>query len=68
MPSRDERRQRVVVYPQAVFSQAEGLEGEATETHYYYPATIAADTTPATMVTSVHAADSLLTQPTPAGR
>ncbi|XP_037389424.1 upstream transcription factor 1, like isoform X2 [Pygocentrus nattereri] len=53
---------------QAVFSQAEGLEGEATETHYYYPATIAADTTPATMVTSVHAADSLLTQPTPAGQ
>ncbi|XP_007257008.1 upstream transcription factor 1, like [Astyanax mexicanus] len=53
---------------QAVFSHAEGLEGEATETHYYYPATIADTTTPATMVTSVHAADSLLTQPTSAGQ
>ncbi|XP_066518419.1 upstream transcription factor 1, like [Hoplias malabaricus] len=52
---------------QAVFSQTDGLETDAGETHYYYPATIT-DTNTATMVTSVHAADSLLPQPTPAGQ
>ncbi|KAK1787792.1 hypothetical protein P4O66_016279 [Electrophorus voltai] len=52
---------------QAVFSQADGLEGEGTETHYYYPATIA-DTAPATMVTNVHASDSLLSQPATTGQ
>lgn len=50
----------------AVYSQAEGLETEATEGHYYYPSTIG-DTAPATIVTNVHAADSLLAQPTAAG-
>lgn len=52
---------------QAVYSQAEGLETEATEGHYYYPSSIS-DTAPATIVTNVHAADSLLTQPTSAGK
>ncbi|XP_039619862.1 upstream stimulatory factor 1 isoform X3 [Polypterus senegalus] len=53
---------------QAVFSQSEGLEGDNTETHYtYYPATIS-DATPATMVTSVQASDSLLNQTTPTGQ
>ncbi|XP_076867986.1 upstream stimulatory factor 1-like isoform X2 [Brachyhypopomus gauderio] len=52
---------------QTVFSQADALEGEGTETHYYYPATIA-ETAPATMVTNVHASDSLISQPTPTGQ
>ncbi|KAF7688701.1 upstream transcription factor 1, like isoform X2 [Silurus meridionalis] len=51
----------------AVYSQAEGLDTEATEGHYYYPSTIS-DTAPATIVTNVHAADSLLAQPTSAGQ
>ncbi|XP_062844564.1 upstream transcription factor 1, like [Trichomycterus rosablanca] len=54
------------IVTQAVFSQAEGLETnlEATESQYYYPATIP-NTSPATIVTNVHAADSLLTQSAP---
>jgi len=52
---------------QAVLAQAEGLDGEAAETHYYYPATIS-NTPAATMVTNVQAQDSLLTQNTPAGQ
>ncbi|KAL4647543.1 upstream stimulatory factor 1 isoform X1, partial [Arapaima gigas] len=53
---------------QAVFSQSETLEGDGTETHYtYYPATIS-DTTTGTMVTSVQAQDTLLSQNTPAGQ
>ncbi|XP_063059560.1 upstream stimulatory factor 1-like isoform X2 [Engraulis encrasicolus] len=52
---------------QAVLAQAEGLDGEAAETHYYYPATIA-NTPSATMVTNVQAPDSLLTQNTPTGQ
>ncbi|XP_018598237.1 upstream stimulatory factor 1 isoform X2 [Scleropages formosus] len=53
---------------QAVFSQSETLEGDGTETHYtYYPATIS-DATPGTMVTSVQAPDTLLSQNTPAGQ
>ncbi|KAK2912095.1 hypothetical protein QQF64_028009 [Cirrhinus molitorella] len=52
---------------QAVIAQSEGLEGEASETQYYYPATIS-DTTAGTMVTNLHAADSVLSQPTPAGQ
>lgn len=51
----------------AIYSQAEGLETEATEGHYYYPSTVS-DSAPATIVTNVHAADSLLTQPTSAGQ
>ncbi|KAM9440299.1 upstream transcription factor 1, like isoform 2-T2 [Clarias gariepinus] len=51
----------------AVYSQAEGLEAEATEGHYYYPSTVS-DTSPATIVTNLHTADSLLTQPTSAGQ
>lgn len=51
---------------QAVLAQAEGLDGEASETHYYYPATIA-NTPTATMVTNVQAPDSLLAQNTPTG-
>lgn len=51
---------------QAVYSQGEGLEPDATEGHYYYPSTIG-DTAPATIVTNVHAADSLLTQPASGG-
>lgn len=50
-----------------MYSQAEALETEATEGHYYYPSTIG-DTAPATIVTNVHAADSLLAQPTSAGQ
>ncbi|XP_077398088.1 upstream stimulatory factor 1 isoform X2 [Festucalex cinctus] len=54
---------------QAVFSQSEGLEGDSTtETQYtYYPATIA-DTTTGTMVTTVQASDTLLSQTTPTGQ
>lgn len=52
---------------QAVFSQSEGLEGEGSETHYYYPATIT-DATQAAMVTNVQGADSMLTQSAPAGQ
>ncbi|KAL4608611.1 upstream stimulatory factor 1-like isoform X1 [Arapaima gigas] len=53
---------------QAVFSQSEGLEGDSTETQYaYYPATIS-EAAPTTMVTSVQAPDSLLTQSTPTGQ
>ncbi|XP_067113146.1 upstream stimulatory factor 1-like [Osmerus mordax] len=52
---------------QAVFSQSDGLEGEGSETHYYYPATIT-DATQAAMVTNVQAADSMLTQNAPAGQ
>ena len=51
---------------QAVFSQSDGLEGEGSETHYYYPATIT-DATQAAMVTNVQSADSMLTQNAPAG-
>ncbi|XP_045572817.1 upstream stimulatory factor 1 isoform X8 [Salmo salar] len=50
---------------QAVFSQSEGLEGEASETHYYYPVT---DATQATMVENVQAPETLLTQSTPTGQ
>ncbi|XP_077579441.1 upstream stimulatory factor 1 [Stigmatopora nigra] len=54
---------------QAVFSQPEGLEGDgSTETQYtYYPATIA-DATTGTMVTTVQASDTLLSQTTPTGQ
>ncbi|XP_028838080.1 upstream stimulatory factor 1-like [Denticeps clupeoides] len=52
---------------QTVFAQSESLEAEGSETHYYYPATIA-DTPPATMVTNVQAPDSILTQTTPTGQ
>ncbi|XP_067294940.1 upstream transcription factor 1, like [Pseudorasbora parva] len=52
---------------QAVISQSESLEGETSETQYYYPATIS-DTTAGTMVTNLHTADSVLTQPTPTGQ
>ncbi|XP_069038739.1 upstream stimulatory factor 1 isoform X2 [Lepisosteus oculatus] len=53
---------------QAVFSQSEGLEGDSSETHYtYYPATIS-DATPGTMVTSVQAPETLLSQNTPTGQ
>ncbi|KAG5284087.1 hypothetical protein AALO_G00022820 [Alosa alosa] len=52
---------------QAVLAQAEGLDGEASETHYYYPATIS-NTPTATMVTNVQAPDSLLAQNTPTGQ
>lgn len=54
--------------PQAVFSQSEGLEGDGTtETQYtYYPASIA-DATTGTMVTTVQASDTLLSQTTPTG-
>ncbi|KAM6970677.1 upstream transcription factor 1, like isoform 2-T2 [Aplochiton taeniatus] len=51
---------------QAVFSQSEGLEGEASETHYYYPATIT-DATSSAMV-NVQAPDALLGQSAPAGQ
>ncbi|XP_041750452.1 upstream stimulatory factor 1 isoform X19 [Coregonus clupeaformis] len=50
---------------QAVFSQSEGLEGEASETHYYYPVT---DATQTTMVETVQAPETLLTQSTPTGQ
>ncbi|XP_036789228.1 upstream stimulatory factor 1 isoform X3 [Oncorhynchus mykiss] len=50
---------------QAVFSQSEGLEGEASETHYYYPVT---DATQSTMVENVQAPETLLTQSTPTGQ
>lgn len=50
----------------AVISQSESLEGETSETQYYYPATIS-DTTAGTMVTNLHTADSVLSQPTPTG-
>ncbi|XP_059406763.1 upstream transcription factor 1, like [Carassius carassius] len=52
---------------QAVISQSESLEGETSETQYYYPATIS-DTTASTMVTNLHTADSVLSQPTSAGQ
>ncbi|XP_067306983.1 upstream stimulatory factor 1 isoform X4 [Pseudorasbora parva] len=53
---------------QAVFSQAEGLDGDGTETHYtYYPATIS-DAAAGTMVTGVQASDALLSQSAPAGQ
>ncbi|XP_016332943.1 upstream transcription factor 1, like isoform X2 [Sinocyclocheilus anshuiensis] len=48
-------------------TQCESLEGETSETQYYYPATIS-DTTASTMVTNLHTADSVLSQPTPAGQ
>ncbi|XP_073716666.1 upstream transcription factor 1, like [Misgurnus anguillicaudatus] len=48
-------------------SQSDGVEGEASETQYYYPATIA-DAAAGTMVTNVHTADSILSQPTPGGQ
>lgn len=50
----------------AVIFQSDGLEGEASETQYYYPATIA-DAAAGTMVTNVHTADSIISQPTPTG-
>lgn len=50
---------------QAVFSQSEGLEGEASETHYYYPVT---DATQSTMVENVQVPETLLTQSTPTGQ
>lgn len=49
-----------------VISQSDSVEGEASETQYYYPATIA-DAAAGTMVTNVHTADSILSQPTPGG-
>ncbi|XP_051977513.1 upstream stimulatory factor 1-like [Xyrauchen texanus] len=52
---------------QAMISQSESLEGEASETQYYYPATIS-DTMAGAMVTNVHTADSMLSQPTPTGQ
>ncbi|XP_026067366.1 upstream transcription factor 1, like [Carassius auratus] len=52
---------------QAVISQSESLEGETSETQYYYPATIS-DTTASTMVTNLHTADSVLSQPTSGGQ
>ncbi|XP_036416938.1 upstream stimulatory factor 1 isoform X3 [Colossoma macropomum] len=53
---------------QAVFSQSEGLEGDGTETHYtYYPATIS-DGGTGTMVTSVQAPDTILSQSAPTGQ
>ncbi|XP_051959715.1 upstream transcription factor 1, like isoform X1 [Xyrauchen texanus] len=52
---------------QAMISHSESLEGEASETQYYYPATIT-DTTAGTMVTNVHTADTILSQPTPTGQ
>ncbi|XP_065106291.1 upstream transcription factor 1, like [Paramisgurnus dabryanus] len=48
-------------------SQSDSVEGEASETQYYYPATIA-DAAAGTMVTNVHTADSILSQPTPGGQ
>ncbi|CAB1353113.1 unnamed protein product, partial [Coregonus sp. 'balchen'] len=45
-----------------LFSQSGGLEGEASETHYYYPVT---DGTQTTMVADVQAPETLLTQSTP---
>ncbi|XP_077468068.1 upstream stimulatory factor 1 isoform X2 [Stigmatopora argus] len=50
-------------------TQPEGLEGDgSTETQYtYYPATIA-DATTGTMVTTVQASDTLLSQTTPTGQ
>ncbi|XP_018919152.1 upstream transcription factor 1, like isoform X5 [Cyprinus carpio] len=48
-------------------TQSESLEGETSETQYYYPATIS-DTTASTMVTNLHTADSVLSQPTSAGQ
>ncbi|XP_016369789.1 upstream transcription factor 1, like isoform X2 [Sinocyclocheilus rhinocerous] len=48
-------------------TQCESLEGETSETQYYYPATIS-DTTASTMVTNLHTADSVLSQPTSAGQ
>lgn len=50
----------------AVIFQSDSLEGEASETQYYYPATIA-DAAAGTMVTNVHTADSIISQPTPTG-
>jgi hypothetical protein len=50
---------------QPVFSQSEGLEGEASETHYYYPVT---DATQTTMVENVQAPETLLTQSTSTGQ
>uniref|UniRef100_A0A3P9PG67 Upstream stimulatory factor 1 n=1 Tax=Poecilia reticulata TaxID=8081 RepID=A0A3P9PG67_POERE len=54
---------------QAVISQPEGLEGDGSaEAQYaYYPATIA-EATAGTMVTTVQATDTLLSQTTPAGQ
>ncbi|XP_056601831.1 upstream transcription factor 1, like isoform X2 [Triplophysa dalaica] len=48
-------------------TQSDSLEGEASETQYYYPATIA-DAAAGTMVTNVHTADSIISQPTPTGQ
>uniref|UniRef100_A0A8C1TYF2 Upstream stimulatory factor 1 n=1 Tax=Cyprinus carpio TaxID=7962 RepID=A0A8C1TYF2_CYPCA len=48
-------------------TQSESLEGETSETQYYYPATIS-DTNAGTMVTNLHTADSVLSQPTPSGQ
>lgn len=48
-------------------TQSESLEGETSETQYYYPATIS-DTTAGTMVSNLHTADSVLSQPTSAGQ
>ncbi|XP_059404251.1 upstream stimulatory factor 1-like isoform X1 [Carassius carassius] len=52
---------------QSVISQSENLEGETSETQYYYPATIS-DTNAGTMVTNLHTADSVLSQPAPSGQ
>lgn len=49
----------------AVIFQSDSLEEEASETQYYYPATIADGA--GTMVTNVHTADSILSQPTSTG-
>lgn len=48
-------------------TQSDSLEGEASETQYYYPATIA-DAAAGTMVTNVHTTDSIISQPTPTGQ
>uniref|UniRef100_A0A671QVS9 Upstream stimulatory factor 1 n=1 Tax=Sinocyclocheilus anshuiensis TaxID=1608454 RepID=A0A671QVS9_9TELE len=52
---------------QSVISQSESLEGETSETQYYYPATIS-DTNASNMVANLHTADSVLSQPTPSGQ
>ncbi|NP_998359.1 upstream transcription factor 1, like isoform X1 [Danio rerio] len=46
---------------------SESVEGETSETQYYYPATLS-DTTAGAMVTGLQTADSVLSQPTSAGQ
>ncbi|XP_016409658.1 upstream stimulatory factor 1-like isoform X3 [Sinocyclocheilus rhinocerous] len=52
---------------QAAMPHSESLEGETSETQYYYPATIS-DTNSGNMVANLHTADSVLSQPTPSGQ